>query len=135
MNKITLNEDQLFWMFRYCLSRKTYAVADGADAIITNWNLLSLNTKKMIKKEINNVYDMLNDCDRKTWGTVLALDTDENQKKETHMNKETARGLAAQAWCTPSNENKEMDTELAEAFADILLREVSKETAEGNSHE
>jgi hypothetical protein len=57
------------------------------------------------------------------------------QQKETNMNKETARGLAAQAWCTPSNENKEMDTELAEAFADILLREVSKETAEENSHE
>jgi len=39
------------------------------------------------------------------------------------MNKETARGLAAQAWCTPLNSNKEMDSELAEAFADILLRE------------
>ena len=76
-DKITVTEDQLFWMFRYCLSRKTYAVSDGADAIITNWKLLSLNTKKTIKKEINNVYDMLTDCDRKTWGTVLALDTDE----------------------------------------------------------
>jgi hypothetical protein len=31
----------------------------------------------MIKKEINNVYDMLNDCDRKTWERVLALDYDE----------------------------------------------------------
>jgi len=76
-NKITLTEDQLFWCFRYCLSRKSYAVSDGADAIITNWKLLSLNTKKMIKKEINNVYDMLNDCDRKTWERVLALDYDE----------------------------------------------------------
>jgi len=53
--------------------------------------------------------------------------------KEIRMNKETARGLAAQAWCTTSNSNKEMDTELAEAFADILLREVSKETAEESS--
>ena len=76
-DKITVTEDQLFWMFRYCLSRKTYAVSDGADAIVTNWKLLSLNTKKTIKKEINNVYDMLTDYDRKTWGTVLALDTDE----------------------------------------------------------
>ena len=81
MNKITVNEDQLFWMFRYCLSRKSYAVADGADAIITNWNLLSLNTKKMIKKEINNVYDMLSDCDKETWKRVLALDYDEKSKE------------------------------------------------------
>ena len=46
MNKITVTEDQLFWMFRYCLSRKTYAVADGADAVVANWKFLSLNTKK-----------------------------------------------------------------------------------------
>ena len=76
-NKITVTEDQLFWMFRYCLSRKTYAASDGADAIIANWKFLSLNTKKMIKKEINNVYDMLHSSDRETWERVLALDYDE----------------------------------------------------------
>ncbi len=81
-NKITVTEDQLFWMFRYCLSRRTYAVADGADAVVANWKFLSLNTKKMIKKEINNVYDMMNDCDRKAWGTVLSLDTDERATEE-----------------------------------------------------
>lgn len=31
-----------------------------------------------------------------------------------------ARGIAAQAWCTERTSNKEMDVELAEAFADIL---------------
>ena len=77
MNKITVTEDQLFWMFRYCLSRKTYAASDGADAIIANWKLLSMNTKKTIKKEINNVYDMLHSSDRETWERVLALDHDE----------------------------------------------------------
>jgi len=46
-----------------------------------------------------------------------------NDKNTLRTNKETARGLSAQAWCTPLNSNKEMDTELAEAFADILLRE------------
>ena len=81
-NKITVTEDQLFWMFRYCLSRKTYAVSDGADAIITNWKFLSMNTKKMIKKEINNVYDMLHSSDRETWERVLALDYDEKVTEE-----------------------------------------------------
>ena len=33
-----------------------------------------------------------------------------------------ARELAAQAWCTPENESKIMDTELAEAFAEILVK-------------
>ena len=80
-DKITVTEDQLFWMFRYCLSRKTYAVSDGADAIIANWKLLSINTKKMIKKEINNVYDMLHSSDRETWERVLALDYDEKSKE------------------------------------------------------
>ena len=31
-----------------------------------------------------------------------------------------SREKAAQAWCTPTTSNKEMDTELAEAFAEIL---------------
>ena len=31
-----------------------------------------------------------------------------------------ARQKAAQAWCTPETEKKEMDVELAEAFANIL---------------
>jgi hypothetical protein len=36
------------------------------------------------------------------------------------MASEWARGSVARAWCTPTTENKVMDTELAEAFADIL---------------
>lgn len=76
IKNITVTEDQLHWMFRYCLSRKSYAVADGADAIIANWRHISLNGKQMIKKEINNVYDMLTEGDRATWATVLALDID-----------------------------------------------------------
>jgi len=31
-----------------------------------------------------------------------------------------ARHKAAQAWCTPSTSKKEMDSDLAEAFAEIL---------------
>ena len=42
------------------------------------------------------------------------------------MTIEEARGLAAQAWCTPQTQAIEMDVRLAEAFADILKREVDK---------
>ena len=36
------------------------------------------------------------------------------------MATEFSRGKAAQAWCTPKTEKIVMDTDLAEAFADIL---------------
>lgn len=35
---------------------------------------------------------------------------------------ERARGMAAQAWCTSENENKVMDSELCEAFAQIMMQ-------------
>lgn len=38
---------------------------------------------------------------------------------------EEARGLAAQAWQAPANTAKEMDSDLAEAFAVILMQQVS----------
>ena len=44
------------------------------------------------------------------------------------MNIEEARGLAAQAWCTPETETIEMDTRLAEAFAEILLAQCEEES-------
>jgi hypothetical protein len=37
-----------------------------------------------------------------------------------------ARQRAAQAWCLPTTEQKVMDTELAEAFATILVEEMYK---------
>ena len=81
MNKITVTEDQLFWMFRYCLSRKTYAASDGADAIVTNWQHLSKNTKDMIIKEINaEMYR--NECDKETWRKVILLDLSERVEQE-----------------------------------------------------
>ena len=88
MNKITVTEDQLFWMFRYCLSRRTYASSDGADAIVANWHHLSKNTKNVIVEEINEaldsefVSDMMHKCDQETWKRVLALDYDEKSKEE-----------------------------------------------------
>lgn len=35
-----------------------------------------------------------------------------------------ARQVAAQAWCFPETANKVMDTDLAEAFARLLVREM-----------
>ena len=40
------------------------------------------------------------------------------------MTIEEARGLAAQAWCSETTRFTEMDVDLAEEFAKILIREV-----------
>jgi hypothetical protein len=40
------------------------------------------------------------------------------------MPSEYALQRAAQAWCTPKTENKIMDAEIAEAFAEILDDEI-----------
>jgi hypothetical protein len=37
------------------------------------------------------------------------------------MTRDEARQLAAQAWCHPKTSHKVMDTDLCEAFADILV--------------
>ena len=83
LNNITVTEDQLFWMFRYCLSRNTYAALYGVNAIVANWKFLSKQTKNKIVEEINNLLDnpsmtsLMFDSDKQAWERVLALDHDE----------------------------------------------------------
>ena len=90
MNNITVTEDQLFWMFRYCITRNTYAALDGVNAIVENWKFLSKHTKNKIVEEINEVLDnpsrytmmsFMFDSDKEAWQRVLALDQDEKSKE------------------------------------------------------
>ena len=46
---------------------------------------------------------------------------------------EQAREKAAQAWCKASTSNIEMNVELAEAFAEILVAEVEELRAENET--
>ena len=80
MNNITVTEDQLLWMFRYCLSKHTFATLDGVNAIVANWKYLSQYVKNKIVEEINEVLDDpsmmadMFDSDKEAWQRVLALD-------------------------------------------------------------
>jgi hypothetical protein len=78
---IVVTESQLHWMFRYCLSRSSYAVADGIDAIVFNWKSLSDNTKQMIAKEIEDHLRKNDssrfDCDANSWAQLLERIKDE----------------------------------------------------------
>jgi len=52
MSNFYIDENILFYAFRYCLGRTTYVVADCVDQLKRNWWLLSDKTKSIIIKEI-----------------------------------------------------------------------------------
>ena len=70
--------DILIYMFRYCLTRKSYAVATAIELIQSNWNILSNFDKKLIQKEIKEYFELYNnidgfDMDKKYWNVILEL--------------------------------------------------------------
>ena len=72
------DRDVLIFMFRYCLSRKSYAVGTAIELIKLNWDVLSDFDKKFIQKEIKEHFDLYSpaekyDMDRKAWKAVLEL--------------------------------------------------------------
>lgn len=70
-------DSMIFYAFRYCLGRQTYAVQDCADYLRRNWPRLNEFTRALIKKEINDAF-MRNrygsEIDRKQWQGILELE-------------------------------------------------------------
>lgn len=81
LNKInwkTYDRDILIYMFRYCLSRRSYAVSTAIDIIQTNWDILSEFDRKLIQKEIKEHFELYSpadkyDMDKNAWGFILDL--------------------------------------------------------------
>ena len=70
--------DVFIYMFRYCLSRKSYAVGTAVELIQANWSILSVFDRKLIHKEITEHFQLHTpaekyDMDRKVWNVVLEL--------------------------------------------------------------
>jgi len=56
--KFTYIEDNIiFYSFRYCLGRKTYVVSDIVSYLIIHWSKLLPYTQNMIKKEIKIAFE------------------------------------------------------------------------------
>lgn len=75
--EMKLNEDILFYAFRYALGRSTYAVNDVATAIEENWSALHPNTKSTIQKEIETAIISNNfgmGMDKQSWEKILKLE-------------------------------------------------------------
>ena len=70
--------DILIYMFRYCLSRRSYAVGTAIEIIQANWNILSDFDKRLIHKEIKEHFDLYSsdgkyDMDKTAWNVILEL--------------------------------------------------------------
>ena len=72
------DRDVLIYMFRYCLSRKSYAVGTATDIIHANWNNINIPDRKLIHKEIKEYFELHSsaekyDMDRTVWEVILEL--------------------------------------------------------------
>ena len=72
------DRDVLIYMFRYCLSRKSYVVGTAIEIIQANWNILSDSDRKLIQKEIKEHFELYSpaekyDMDKIAWNVILAL--------------------------------------------------------------
>jgi phosphoserine phosphatase len=74
---INVDENIIVYAFRYTLGRSTYAVSDMVEVLIENWNVLSLRTRLLIRKEIETaIYETGQyglEMDKKEWLKILEL--------------------------------------------------------------
>lgn len=71
-----MNTNILFYAFRYCLGRSTYAVNDCVQELTKNWEVLNTNDKNLIHKEIKHAIETNRagmDMDVKQWEKILEL--------------------------------------------------------------
>jgi hypothetical protein len=71
-----IDEDIIFFAFRYALGRRTGAVSMVCDYLKEHWKELSVTTQKQIKHEIQETIskDQAGDqCDIANWQEILDL--------------------------------------------------------------
>lgn len=76
MAKKQINQDIVFYAFRYCLGRRTGAVGQTVDYLKENWKDLPEYTQNQIQKEIKLAIRQRNagsDCDIKQWERLLNI--------------------------------------------------------------
>ena len=70
--------DVFIYMFRYCLTRRSYSVGTAVELIQANWDVLSDFDRKLIHKEIKEHFQLYSpaekyDMDRTAWEVLLEL--------------------------------------------------------------
>ena len=70
----------LFYAFRYCLGRQSYAVSDCVGWLIFYWPIIPLGWKKTMHKEIAEAIELGGagmDMDVEQWENILELPLEE----------------------------------------------------------
>ena len=72
------DRDVLIYMFRYCITRRSYSVGTAVELIQSNWDILSVFDRKLIQKEITEHFELYSpaekyDMDRVAWNVILEL--------------------------------------------------------------
>ena len=70
------NDHIIFYAFRYCLGRRTYAVSEMVSYLFNNWNNISKRVRDKITEEIANAIENKRagmECDIKQWEKILEL--------------------------------------------------------------
>ena len=70
--------DVFIYMFRYCISRRSYVVGTAIEIIQSNWDIINVPDRKLIHKEIKEHFDLYSvaekyDMDRTAWNVLLEL--------------------------------------------------------------
>ena len=70
--------DVIIYMFRYCLTRRSYAVGTAIEILQSNWNNINIPDKKLIQKEIKEHFQLYSpaekyDMDKTAWNVLLEL--------------------------------------------------------------
>lgn len=71
-----VSENMIMWAFRYALGRRTGAVDDAVQHLITHWEKLATFTQNQIKDEIKEAIRLDkagSSCDIKSWEEILNL--------------------------------------------------------------
>lgn len=77
-NNLAVSENVLFWAFRYCIHRQSYAVADCVESLRKNWILITPATREKICSEIREKLqsssESMMSCDIDSWQSVLGME-------------------------------------------------------------
>ena len=87
-----MDEDIIFYAFRYSLGRMTYAVSTVSDCIIDNWSRISEKTKGLIVDEINTAIkkgEAGMEMDVQSWRRILLLNEAVRETGENPINNDT----------------------------------------------
>lgn len=77
-NKISFlnyERDVLIYMFRYCVTRQSYAVGTCIEIIESNWNIISIHDRTLIQKEIGEMLEWNKEMEV-SWQKILKLPLD-----------------------------------------------------------